>query len=182
MVTSDPHEAEVCDRLVIPGVGAFGACMAGLKSVRGDRLLGQFLAGFKPVLGICVGHQILFEAGEEHGQRTAGCGEYPGVVEQLHSDVLPHMGWNTVEPAAHSEMFAGVDASERFYFVHSYAVRRWEWIADGVLPEPQVTWATHGGDRFIAAVESGNLWSTQFHPEKSGDAGAELLERWLAWG
>lgn len=182
IVTSDPHEAEAQDRLVIPGVGAFAECMAGLKVVRGDRLLGQFLAGSRPVLGICVGHQILFEAGEEHGIRTTGCGEYPGVVERLHSDVLPHMGWNTVEPAEHSDMFAGVDGEERFYFVHSYAVRRWEWVSDGILPQPQVTWSTHGGDRFIAAVESGNLWSTQFHPEKSGDAGAALLERWLAWG
>lgn len=183
-VTNDPYEALDADGLLVPGVGAFSACMRQLKSVNGDRIIGQRLAGGRPVLGICVGMQILFDAGEEfadqedHGS-TPGMGEWPGVITKLEANVLPHMGWNTVEVEEGSTMFAGGLGSERFYFVHSYAAREWELFTDGRTEAPKVHWAEHDGCRFVAAVENGPLWATQFHPEKSGHAGLKLLENWV---
>lgn len=179
LVTSDFDTALDADGLVVPGVGAFAACMAGIRAVRGDRIIGRRLAGSRPVLGICVGMQVLFATGVEHGVRTAGVGEWPGTVERLQAPIVPHMGWNTVTVGAGSALFAGLDAGTRFYFVHSYAARRWELAASGRFRPPVVTWSEHGGDDFVAAVENGPLWATQFHPEKSGDAGATLLENWL---
>ncbi|MEV5575175.1 imidazole glycerol phosphate synthase subunit HisH [Spirillospora sp. NPDC052269] len=180
-VTSDFDAALAADGLVVPGVGAFEACMAGLRKIRGERIIGRRLAGGRPVLGICVGMQILFERGVEHGVETEGCDEWPGTVERLSAPVLPHMGWNTVDVPSGSKLFAGLSADTRFYFVHSYGVKNWELQADpsGNIRPPLVTWAEHG-DRFVAAVENGPLCATQFHPEKSGDAGAQLLENWLA--
>ncbi|EFM43275.1 imidazole glycerol phosphate synthase, glutamine amidotransferase subunit [Corynebacterium accolens ATCC 49726] len=177
-VTADPYQALEADGLLVPGVGAFDACMTGLKAVNGPRVIGQRLAGERPVMGICVGMQVLFDAGVEHGIHSTGCGEWPGTVERLQSDVLPHMGWNTVEMTDGSAMFAGLNADERFYFVHSYGVRRWE-LETVITRPPLVSWSTHAGDSFVAAVENGALWATQFHPEKSGDAGAQLLENWM---
>ncbi|GAB3940830.1 imidazole glycerol phosphate synthase subunit HisH [Corynebacterium tapiri] len=178
-VTSDPKIAVAADGLLVPGVGAFDACMQGLRAVYGPRIIGERLAGGRPVMGICVGMQVLFDAGTEHGVRSEGCGEWPGEVTRLEAEPLPHMGWNTVEAPADTQMFAGLPAEERFYFVHSYAARSWELVTDGRTHAPLVTWAEHGGDRFVAAVENGPLWATQFHPEKSGDAGAQLLKNWL---
>ena len=178
-VSADFDVALAADGLVVPGVGAYAACMAGLKGVRGDRIIGRRLAGGRPVLGICVGMQVLFEAGVEHGQRTEGVGEWPGTVERLQAPIVPHMGWNTVQPGEGTALFAGMDPGTRFYFVHSYAVRNWELEAEHPFTPPVVTWAEHGGDRFVAAVENGPLSATQFHPEKSGDAGARVLQRWV---
>ena len=184
VVTSDFEAALGADGLVVPGVGAFAACMEGIRAVRGERIIGRRLAGGRAVLGICVGMQVLFETGVEHGERTEGIGEWPGTVERLIAPIVPHLGWNNVIPGAGSRLFAGLDADTRFYFVHSYAVRRWDMVAApggaGRLKAPIVMWAEHGGDRFVAAVENGPLSATQFHPEKSGDAGAELLRNWLA--
>jgi len=177
-VTADPHTALNADGLVVPGVGAFAACMAGLRAVRGEVVIGKRLAGSRPVLGICVGMQVLFAEGDEHGERTEGCGEWPGVVRRLNAPVLPHMGWNTVSAPAGSQLFAGIAPDARFYFVHSYAATSLPLAASGRMKEPLVTWATHG-EPFIAAVENGPLVATQFHPEKSGDAGAALLANWL---
>ncbi|HEY0716813.1 MAG TPA: imidazole glycerol phosphate synthase subunit HisH [Streptosporangiaceae bacterium] len=176
-VTADPDAAQEADGLVVPGVGAFAACMAGLLNVGGDKLIAQRLAAGRPVLAICVGMQVLFSSGEEHGLRTEGCGQWPGTVEQLAAPVLPHMGWNTVCPPAGSSLFAGIGADTRFYFVHSYALR---YAHAGLLRDSgaHLTWATHG-EPFAAAVEDGPLAATQFHPEKSGDAGAALLSNWL---
>jgi glutamine amidotransferase len=177
-LTSDRAAAEGADGLVVPGVGAFAACMAGLRAVDGPRAIGRRLAGGRPVLGICVGMQVLFSRGVEHGVETDGCDEWPGAVERLQAPVVPHMGWNTVEVPSGSTLFAGVEG-ERFYFVHSYGVRSWELHTDGHTRAPLVTWSEHGGDRFVAAVENGPLCATQFHPEKSGDAGAALLHSWV---
>ncbi|MFV2177824.1 imidazole glycerol phosphate synthase subunit HisH [Actinomadura sp. LOL_016] len=179
-VTADRAAALDADGLVVPGVGAFAACMAGLRSVNGDQIIGRRLAGGRPVLGICVGMQILFSKGIEHGVVTEGCDEWPGTVDRLDAPVVPHMGWNTVDVPAGSTLFRGVEDA-RFYFVHSYAARRWELEPDptGRIAPPLVTWAEHG-DRFVAAVENGPLCAAQFHPEKSGDAGAELLRNWLS--
>lgn len=176
-LTADHAAAEAADGLVVPGVGAFAACMTGLRAVRGDQVVDRRLAGGRPVLGICVGMQIMFESGVEHGVRAEGLGEWPGVVDRLTAPVVPHMGWSTVEPPEDSALFRGL-ADERFYFVHSYAARSFAPLGGGRFAEPLVTWATHG-ERFVAAVENGPLSATQFHPEKSGDAGAELLRNWL---
>jgi len=215
-VTADADAALNCDGLVVPGVGAFAACMAGLRAIRGEMIIGKRLAGSRPVLGICVGMQVLFAEGAEHGERTAGCGELPGVVERLDAPVLPHMGWNTVRPPAGTRLLAGTGPDTRFYFVHSYAARslppragaegagaegagaegagaegagaegaRDQGAGDqgagtqrGRTSQPLLTLATHGQD-FIAAVEDGPLCATQFHPEKSADAGAAVLANWL---
>jgi imidazole glycerol-phosphate synthase subunit HisH len=177
-VTADPEIALAADGLVVPGVGAFAACMAGLRAVRGERIIGKRLAGGRPVLGICVGMQILFERGVEFGVATDGCAEWPGTVDRLPAPVLPHMGWNTVQAPSDSVLFAGMDAETRFYFVHSYAAQRWRWDDDGAIAPAKLTWAEHGAP-FLAAVENGPLSATQFHPEKSGDAGAELLRNWV---
>ena len=182
-LTSDRAVAQEADGLVVPGVGAFAACMAGLRAVRGPEVIGRRLAGGRPVLGICVGMQVLFARGVEHGVETDGCDEWPGVVERLQAPVVPHMGWNTVEAPEGSMLFRGVE-QERFYFVHSYGVRDWTLETHGRTRPPLVTWAETGsvtgaGDRFVAAVENGPLSATQFHPEKSGDAGAALLRNWV---
>ena len=177
-VTADFHAALECDGLVVPGVGAFAACMAGLRSVHGERIIGRRLAGGRPVLGICVGMQILFERGIEHGLETDGCGEWPGTVDRLEAEIVPHMGWNTVRAPAGSVLFDGLDPDTRFYFVHSYAARTWDLVVTPPFPEPLVTWSNHGRD-FVAAAENGPLMATQFHPEKSGDAGAHLLRNGL---
>lgn len=177
-LTSDVGTAENADGLVVPGVGAFAECMRGLQAIGGDRIIDRRLSGSRPVLGICVGMQILFTHGIEHGVDSEGCGEWPGTVEALQAPIVPHMGWNTVEPGAGSRMFAGIEG-ERFYFVHSYGVRDWKLEVGRAFADPTVTWTEYGGDRFVSAVENGPLWATQFHPEKSGDAGAHLLRNWL---
>ncbi|MBJ8343150.1 imidazole glycerol phosphate synthase subunit HisH [Antrihabitans sp. YC2-6] len=177
-VTSESKVALDADGLVVPGVGAYAACMAGLLGVKGHQIIGRRLAGSRPVLGICVGMQILFERGVEFGVQTDGCGEWPGTVAQLPAPVLPHMGWNTVTAPADSVLFAGLDADTRFYFVHSYAAQEWELPASDTMAPAKLTWAEHGAP-FLAAVENGPLAATQFHPEKSGDAGAVLLRNWV---
>jgi imidazole glycerol-phosphate synthase subunit HisH len=177
-LSADRVAAAESDGLVVPGVGAFAACAAGLRSVHGDQVIDRRLAGGRAVLGICVGMQVLFDRGIEHGVETEGVGEWPGVVERLAARPLPHMGWNTVDVAPASVLFDGVEDA-RFYFVHSYGVRRWIMPPPQRLHAPQVSWAEHDGDRFVAAVENGPLSATQFHPEKSGDAGAVLLETWV---
>ena len=177
-LTADRGRAAECDGLVVPGVGAFQSCMEGIRAVRGHEVIDRRLAGGRPVLGICVGHQVMFGSGVEHGVDTEGLGEWPGVVERLQAPVVPHMGWNTVEVPEGSTLFAGVE-HERFYFVHSYAVRDWVLRTKGRTTPPRVIWAEYAGERFVAAVENGPLSSTQFHPEKSGEAGAALLRNWV---
>jgi glutamine amidotransferase len=176
-LTADRARVAGADGLLVPGVGAFATVVAGLRRVRGDELIDRRLAGGRPVLGICVGMQVLFDRGVERGIDTEGLGEWPGIVEELSAPVLPHMGWNTVESPEDSVLFDGLH-DERFYFVHSYAARRWELDPHGPLKRPRVTWAEHG-ERFVAAVENGPLSATQFHPEKSGEAGLRLLRNWL---
>ncbi len=178
VVTADFDAAMECDGLMVPGVGAFDACMAGIRKVRGDMIIDRRLTGGRPVMGICVGLQVMFDTGVEHGITTEGLGEWPGVVEQLQAPVLPHMGWNTVTFPEGSTLFAGVE-DERWYFVHSYGVRTWDFHqGQPKIAAPLVTWSEHG-EPFIAAVENGPLVATQFHPEKSGDAGLHLLRTWV---
>jgi len=176
-VTADRRAAMEADGLLVPGVGAFKAVMDQLRAVRGDEVIDRRLAGGRHVLGICVGMQVLFERGVERGVDTEGLGEWPGVVEELPAEVLPHMGWNTVTPDEGSSLFAGIE-HERFYFVHSFAAQSWQLEVMPPFPQPKLTWAEHGG-RFLAAVENGPLSATQFHPEKSSDAGIRLLSNWL---
>jgi glutamine amidotransferase len=176
-VTADPDAALECDGLVVPGVGAFAACMAGIRAVGGDKVIGRRIELGRPVLGICVGMQVLFTAGVEHGLRTDGCAVWPGTVERLDAPVLPHMGWNTVVSAPGSALFAGLVAGTRFYFVHSYALRMRD--AGPLLADGAKITVTEHGEPFAAAVEQGVVAATQFHPEKSGDAGAAVLANWL---
>ena len=176
-VTADRAAALEADGLVVPGVGAFKAVMDQLRAVRGDEVIDRRLAGGRPVLGICVGMQVLFEHGVERGVDTEGLGEWPGTVTELPAPVLPHMGWNTVEPDEGSVLFDGIE-HERFYFVHSFGAQKWELDVMPPFPQPKLTWAEHGGP-FLAAVENGPLSATQFHPEKSSDAGIRLLANWL---
>ena len=172
-VTADRTAAVAADGLVVPGVGAFEACMSGLRAIDGDSIIAERIAAGRPVLGVCVGMQILFARGVEFGVQSTGCGQWPGEVTRLDAPVIPHMGWNVVDAAPGSRLFKGIDADTRFYFVHSYAAQTWEGDPGALL-----TWATHTV-RFLAAVEDGPLSATQFHPEKSGDAGAALLANWV---
>jgi glutamine amidotransferase len=172
-VTADAGAAAAADGLMVPGVGAFEACMTGLRKIAGERIIAERVAAGRPVLGVCVGMQILFARGVEFGVETTGCGQWPGAVTRLDAPVVPHMGWNVVKAGPGSALFKGLDDDTRFYFVHSYAAQRWEGSPEAVL-----TWATHEVP-FLAAVEDGPLSATQFHPEKSGDAGAAVLSNWV---
>lgn len=177
-LSKDPRDILKADGLLVPGVGAYAVVMSALHASGAPRWIGQRIAGGRPVLGICVGHQVFFEGGVEHGIKTEGLGEWPGIVEKLDAPVLPHVGWDFVKAPLDTEMFEGV-ADERFYFVHSYAVQQWDFeVGNPKIKAPLVTWAHHGTD-FIAAMENGPLWSTQFHPEKSGRAGLQLLRNWV---
>lgn len=183
-LTSDYRQALEADGLVVPGVGAFAACMEGLRHVQGDRVIVDRLRAGRPVLGVCVGEQVMFETGHEHGQDAVGVGLIGGSVDPLDADVVPHMGWDTVEGAEGSTLLKGVE-DERFYFVHSYAAHEAKakdlsGLDIEIMDEQHVTWCTYGRSRFVAAYERGPLSATQFHPEKSGDAGAQLLENWIA--
>lgn len=158
--------------------------MEGLKKVGGDTVIKDRLRAGRPVLGVCVGEQIMFERGMEHGDGTPGLGLVKGSVELLDADVVPHMGWDTVEAPEGSQLLKGIE-DERFYFVHSCAAheaRELDLSKSGIdiSAHQQVTWCEYGRSRFVAAYERGPLFATQFHPEKSGDAGAQLLENWIA--
>jgi len=176
-LTADRDRVAGADGLLVPGVGAFSAVIQALNTVNGGRMIDQRLIADKPVLGICVGMQVMFENSVERGNDSEGLGEWPGTVTELTAPVLPHIGWNTVDAPEGSRLFAGIE-EERFYFVHSFAAQ--EWTLDPIPPftAPKVTWAEHGS-RFIAAIENGPLSATQFHPEKSGEPGIRLLSNWL---
>ena len=176
-LTADRDRVAAADGLVVPGVGAFSAVMDQLNSVRGGALIEKRLTGSRPVLGICVGMQVLFSGGVERGNETPGLDEWPGTVTELDAPVLPHMGWNTVEAPEGTRLFDGI-ADERFYFVHSFGAQEWTLDVQPPFPQPMLTWAEHGS-RFLAAVENGPLSATQFHPEKSGEPGIKLLANWL---
>lgn len=176
-LTSDPNKVQAADGLVVPGVGAFAAVMEALNKVKAPDLIDKRLAGGKPVLGICVGLQVMFEKGLEHDLETDGLGQWPGVVAKLSSPKLPHMGWNSVVAAEGSKLFAGVE-NELFYFVHSYAATDFSLQVELPFIAPAVSFAEYG-EKFVAAVENGPLTGVQFHPEKSGEAGISLLRNWL---
>ncbi|WP_405372595.1 MULTISPECIES: imidazole glycerol phosphate synthase subunit HisH [unclassified Microbacterium] len=163
--------------LLVPGVGSYAAVMSALTAGHGDELIGRRLAGGMPVLGICVGMQIMFDGGDERGVETEGMGEWPGRVTELTAPVLPHMGWNTVRAGSGSTLFRGLE-DERFYFVHSYGAQSWSLDVIKPFREPVLTWCDYGTP-FLAAVENGPLTATQFHPEKSGAAGIALLRNWI---
>ncbi|MEB4615917.1 imidazole glycerol phosphate synthase subunit HisH [Leucobacter sp. M11] len=177
-LTADADLVLAADGLLVPGVGAFDAVMRQLDAVGGGSLITDRLREGLPVLGICVGLQVFFERGIERGVTSDGLGIWPGEIRQLTAPILPHMGWSPVAAAPGSRLFAGIE-EERFYFVHSNAATSW-----GINPRhsddaPAVSWAEHG-ERFVAAVEHGPLSATQFHPEKSGEAGIRFLRNWVA--
>jgi glutamine amidotransferase len=167
VVTSDPEVAREAAGLVVPGVGAFSACMEGLKKVGAPAIIADRYRDARPTLGICVGMQVLFSDSDENGFHK-GIGMWETSVRKLQAPILPHMGWNTIEPSHNSTLFNGVEG-ESFYFVHSYAARETH-VGDA-------TYALHG-EKFLAAVENGSLSATQFHPEKSGRAGLALIKNW----
>ena len=171
VVTSDRTIALEAEGLVVPGVGAFAACMNGLNGVDGAAIVRERLEKERPTLGICIGMQIMFSEGTEHTESGAhaGIGVWDGVVSLLDAPILPHMGWNTVETSPDSILFKGIE-KESFYFVHSYAAKK-------VVGKTQA-WSTHG-EKFLAAIEDGYISATQFHPEKSGAAGLALIKNWV---
>ena len=175
-LTADKSELIESDGMVIPGVGAYAAVMRKLSLVGAAEIVDKRLTASRPVLGICVGMQVMFASGREHGEQTDGLGQWPGEVTKLEAETLPHIGWTKVEPEDGSSLFDGVE-EERFYFVHSYASKNWEFDVKPPFISPKLAWAEHG-ERFIAAVENGPLSATQFHPEKSGRAGLQLLKNW----
>ena len=168
-LTSDLDIALKADGLVVPGVGAFAACMNGINEISAADVIRQRKNAGKATLGICIGMQILFSDGLEHGAHK-GIGMWDGVVSEIDAQILPHMGWNTVEISGPSQLFKGIER-ESFYFVHSYAAKKSVGISQA--------WTTHG-EKFLAAVEDGSLSATQFHPEKSGRAGLTLIANWSA--
>jgi glutamine amidotransferase len=176
-VSNNFNEALEAKGLIVPGVGAFAACMQGINLVRGAEIIDKRLVAHRPVLGICVGMQVMFERGIEFGVETEGLGQWPGTVEQLNAPVLPHMGFNSVKSAHGSKMFAEIE-DEQFYFLHSYALRQMKFSDDNKIKKPLVHIANYHED-FVAAIEDGPLWATQFHPEKSGLAGLKLINNWL---
>jgi glutamine amidotransferase len=175
-VTADRAAAEAADGLVVPGVGAYAACMAGIDKLGAGPVIAERVAAGKPVLGICVGMQILFEEGVEHGVQTKGLGLLPGRVTRLTAHRIPHMGWNTVQVANGSALLRDAPSDARFYFVHSYGASDLEALRKAGA---EVTTASHD-EPFAAAVELGSLSAAQFHPEKSADAGYALLRNWVA--
>jgi glutamine amidotransferase len=177
VLSADPQQVASAHGLIVPGVGAFAAVMDQLAKVKGAQLIERRLVAGNAVLGICVGQQVMFEQGVEHGVETEGLGQWPGVVEKLDAPMLPHMGWNTVSAPEDSVLFDGI-RDERFYFVHSYGVKHFPPLGGGAFAAPKITYGNYGGP-FVAAVENGPLASTQFHPEKSGQAGIRLLTNWV---
>ena len=177
VITSRGADLVAADGMVLPGNGAFSACKQAMDKLSISRWVGQRVSGGRPVLGICVGHQVLFDDSTEFGNHE-GLGEWPGTVEKLRAETVPHLGWRTIRPAENSTLFAGLH-DERFYFAHSYAVLEWNFDQGmEVMEPPQVSWSNHGGE-FIAAVENGPLTGVQFHQELSGHAGMHLLKNWL---
>lgn len=170
VLTADHDAINAADGLLVPGVGAYSAVMSGLERVGGVELIRSWHESQRPMLGICVGLQVFFARGDEHGVKTEGIGLWPGAVTALAAPVVPHMGWSKVSTPTNTPMFEGI-GEERFYFVHSYA-------ATDAPANTMATTASHGG-RFVAAVEDGTTWAVQFHPEKSAEAGACLLRNWV---
>jgi glutamine amidotransferase len=178
ILTKDRKTALESEGLLVPGVGAFSAVMSKLDAFGAASVIDQRLAAGRGVLGICVGMQVMFERGLEHGQDAAGLGQWPGTVEKLNAPTLPNIGWSKVEASADSKLFVGIE-EEHFYFVHSYAAKRWELQIDPPFIPAALSWSEHG-EKFLAAVENGPLCATQFHPEKSGEAGLQLLRNWIS--
>jgi glutamine amidotransferase len=169
VVTRDAKTCSEASALIVPGVGAFAACMEQLAQVGGVEIIADRVAKERPIFGICVGMQILFQSSSEK-KETQGLGVLPGKVSELKAPVLPHMGWNSVAPAHSSKLFKGVE-DQSFYFVHSYAAK--DSISDATNT------ITNYGEDFLAAVERDFVVATQFHPEKSGAAGAKLIANWV---
>ena len=166
-IASNLDVALKADGLVVPGVGAFAACMDGINEISAAEVIRERTRAGKPTIGICIGMQILFSDGLEHGNHK-GVGIWQGEVSQLDAPILPHMGWNTVEISGPTQLFKGIE-KESFYFVHSYAAKKSVGTSQA--------WTTHG-EKFLSAVEDGPLCATQFHPEKSGRAGLTLIANW----
>jgi len=171
VLTTDAAVVRDAVGVVLPGVGHFGACMAALRNAGLEELARDAAVSGRPFLGVCIGMQMLFE-GSDEAPGVEGLGVLPGRVTRLPATVkLPQIGWNTIEPVPGSALVAGLPDPAWLYFVHSYAPE----TDDAVV----AAWSEHGR-RFPAAVERGNLWATQFHPEKSGAVGLRLLQNFVS--
>jgi glutamine amidotransferase len=171
VLTADPGVVRDAIGVVLPGVGHFGACMAALRAAGLDDLAREAASSGRPFLGVCIGMQMLFE-GSDEAPGVDGLGVLPGRVTRLPATVkLPQIGWNTVEPVPGAALVAGLPDPAWLYFVHSYAPETDESVV--------AAWCRYGR-RFPAAVERGNLWATQFHPEKSGEVGLRLLANFVS--
>ncbi len=172
-VTGEAEDLKMADKLVLPGVGAFGDCMKNLEATDLIPIILEQIINKKPLLGICVGLQILFE-GSEESPKSKGLGVFKGMVRRLNAPQLkiPHMGWNSV--STHNSLFEGLNENPYFYFVHSYHA----------VPEDRslITATTEYGETLTAAVAMDNIYATQFHPEKSGDVGLQLLKNFVNMG
>jgi glutamine amidotransferase len=178
-VSADPEAVLAADRVVLPGVGAFADCRAGLAAIPGlfEAIEARVVGQGAPFLGICVGEQLMADVGREHGRDTPGFGWIPGEVVRIApanpSLKVPHMGWNVLEVAAPHPVLAGIASGDHAYFVHSYHLVPEE-------PSHRIATADHGG-AVTAVVARDNLVGTQFHPEKSQSTGLRLIANFLAW-
>lgn len=168
-VTSEYEVALNAAGLLVPGVGAFGSCIRQLLQINGDLILKERLKLNRPTLGVCVGMQILFESSAESNE--AGLALVAGKVKKLSAKILPHIGWNEVHAEKEMNLMRGLN-NQRFYFVHSYAAT--------TAPDEFLQAKSNYGEEFVAAIQSGSLSAVQFHPEKSGDAGMQLLKNWVS--
>ncbi len=178
LVTADPDMVRKCERIVLPGVGAFADCMRGLSAVPGmvEALNENVIQGGKPILGICVGMQLMATAGREFGVH-AGLNWIEGEVIPLsHADPalkIPHMGWNEIDLVQNHPIFAGLDEGANAYFVHSFEMKP--------AARAHLLATTDYGGAVTAAIGKGNIVGTQFHPEKSQAVGLKILANFLSW-
>ena len=172
LLTADPAHVASAGRIVLPGVGAFGPARKRLEETGLDSALLEAVRNGSRLLGLCLGFQLLFDESEEHG-KTRGLGVVRGRIVPFGGGVrIPHVGWNALDVAREDGLLSGVPSGTYVYFVHSYR-------PEGVDPEDVAATCEYGGS-FPAAIQCGNVWGCQFHPEKSSDAGRKLLRNFLA--
>ncbi len=174
VITGDPDEIKKADKVIVPGVGAFEDAMKKLNNLGLVKTLREYAASGRPIFGICLGLQLFFESSEESQENVEGLGLLPGKLVKFPEKKgfkIPHMGWNSLHIKEGSKLFAGIPDESYVYFVHSYYLQ--------AKNEEDVAATSEYIVPFHAAVESGNIFATQFHPEKSGEVGLSILKNFL---